>query len=710
MKGDRISRVAVGRRRGFALLVLWLLSTGPGLGVEPKGLNDARDGSPAARADAAVRGAQESPDAALARLAQLEAEQGGSVQRGHLYERLRLSVLIQAGRLEGMEDAIEQWERSSVPESELALGQARLLRGLLAQQQGAGSRALVELGAALDALWAQCPAASSLRLAALDAGGDSPVEDTPSALLQAFPRCDYRSIADALRARERLLLGRGALAEARADATTRLDLVRAAGDLRRAAEAWAMLAHLAAREGESPSEVGRHEARTRELMARLDDPALSAQLLLWESATAAFLGQSERVLQSSSAALRLARSAGMPRLEVRAMNNLADARLRLGQPAEALRESERGLALARELGDLPVQRTLLINRGVASIALGKVEQALADQAAAEALSAQLGGKGDRALLLREFGEAYAASGEPARALQLFHLERELSAGLARENMEAALREAEEGFEAELRRRELELLQSRLALSKSQIEARDLQLRLGFLASGVLVLLLAGAWMLHRRLRSTRHRLIASRERLQEESERDPLTGLANRRALARWLKEAGDSAQGVLLLMDLDRFKPINDRYGHGAGDAVLRSVAERLFACVREGDLLVRWGGEEFLLLARDLSAARAIPLALRMMFAIADSPVQTDDAALDVRVSAGACCFGADGTACLPSFDLALQIADLALYAAKSRGRARAIAVTALADGVDPSSVIADFELAERMGWIELKTAQLQ
>ncbi|MCG6116633.1 MAG: GGDEF domain-containing protein [Aquimonas sp.] len=693
------------RLRTLALLAV--LATMPGLAAstEGLGLNDSRIGSPAARADEALRDARELPDAALERLQQLLREAPVDSDEVRMLARLRLQVLISAGRLDGMEEAILDWEQAGNAADDLVRGHARLLRGLLAERQAKPGLALSELRLGMDGLLAVCPAASSLRLATPDA--DSGPQTAP--LLQEFPQCDYRAISYALRLRERLHLARGALAEARADTLARLDLVRAAGDLARTAEAWAMLAHLAARDGESTADVDRFEALARTSGTRLDDPSLEAQLLLMESATAAFRGLPERVLQSSSAALVKARSAGLPRLEVRAMNNMADARLRLGQPAEALRESERALLLAREIGDLQVQQTLLINAGVARIALGQLVQAKADRVEAEALLDQIGGDGERALLLREFGEAYAAAGEAASALELFHRERQLSARIVRQNIESALREVEVGFDAELRQRQLELLQSQLELSSSEIEARDLQLRIGFLATGVVLMLVFAGWALRRRLRSTRMSLIASRERLRVQSERDPLTGLANRRALARWLQEAGDAARGCLLLMDIDHFKQLNDRHGHAAGDAVLCELATRLSACVRDGDLLVRWGGEEFLLVARDLPPSRALALAQRLLAAAACSPVESGEAALDVRLSLGACCFDGTGESGTCTYEAALQIADLGLYAAKSRGRSRAVAMLGIAAGVDAAAVIDDFEGAERAGWADVQTVIL-
>lgn len=104
-------------------------------------------------------------------------------------------------------------------------------------------------------------------------------------------------------------------------------------------------------------------------------------------------------------------------------------------------------------------------------------------------------------------------------------------------------------------------------------------------------------------------LIAERE-LDAAARRDPLTGLANRRAFDEALASASDVGGFALLLLDLDGFKAVNDRLGHAAGDELLRQVAARLADTMREGDILARLGGDEFaaILSATDTATAKAI------------------------------------------------------------------------------------------------------
>lgn len=149
---------------------------------------------------------------------------------------------------------------------------------------------------------------------------------------------------------------------------------------------------------------------------------------------------------------------------------------------------------------------------------------------------------------------------------------------------------------------------------------------------------------------------------------DPLTGLANRRAGRERLEHALGRAQPgrvAVLLADLDHFKEVNDRYGHPVGDQVLREVAFRLDQELREGDLLVRWGGEEFLILAQGTDLEQAQHLAQRLGRAVQDEPVV---GTIGVSLSFGVAVFRPGDSA-----ETLVERADQALYRAKHLGRRR-------------------------------------
>ncbi|MBL8907260.1 MAG: GGDEF domain-containing protein [Rhizobiales bacterium] len=160
------------------------------------------------------------------------------------------------------------------------------------------------------------------------------------------------------------------------------------------------------------------------------------------------------------------------------------------------------------------------------------------------------------------------------------------------------------------------------------------------------------------------------EALLKRSAIDPLTGLLNREQFERIGPEAADAANRTgaplsLLIIDADRFKSINDRFGHPAGDQALAIIGAELAANIRQGDLAFRYGGEEFLVLCKDTKHAAASLLAERLRLAVKTRSAQ--GAAGMVTISAG--------VATLPeharTLDELIATADRRLFAAKDRGR---------------------------------------
>ena len=157
------------------------------------------------------------------------------------------------------------------------------------------------------------------------------------------------------------------------------------------------------------------------------------------------------------------------------------------------------------------------------------------------------------------------------------------------------------------------------------------------------------------------------------AQKDPLTGTCNRAALDEMLRRELSHAERhdsrcALIVLDIDRFKDINDRYGHIIGDCALRAVANTAGSCIRDGDLLFRYGGEEFVVLMRETDLAGARLLAERIRENIQNTPCQCSGANIDLTVSAGVSAYRRE--------DSPLSLfarADQALYRAKQEGRNR-------------------------------------
>lgn len=164
-------------------------------------------------------------------------------------------------------------------------------------------------------------------------------------------------------------------------------------------------------------------------------------------------------------------------------------------------------------------------------------------------------------------------------------------------------------------------------------------------------------------------------RFRDQSLTDPLTGLQNRRSLDAWyqrmrsLSRRKQSKTGILVC-DLDRFKRINDDFGHETGDAVLREFAEILRKSTRESDFIARVGGEEFVIIMPMVDSLAVESLAERVRSLTASAPFRIGELSLPVTTSIGAGLFDGD-----TELRAAIEASDINLYKAKQEGRNRVI-----------------------------------
>jgi len=172
--------------------------------------------------------------------------------------------------------------------------------------------------------------------------------------------------------------------------------------------------------------------------------------------------------------------------------------------------------------------------------------------------------------------------------------------------------------------------------------------------------------------------LAEIERLQvelrEQAFRDPLTGLFNRRYLQttmerEWARCAREQLPLSVLLLDVDHFKQVNDRFGHAVGDQVLVRLGQLLQQMIRREDLACRYGGEEFLLLLPGMGLDEAYERAQQFRLAFANLQMQSQDQVIPLSLSIGVASAPEHASAPEPL----IHRADLALYAAKAQGRNR-------------------------------------
>jgi diguanylate cyclase (GGDEF)-like protein len=167
---------------------------------------------------------------------------------------------------------------------------------------------------------------------------------------------------------------------------------------------------------------------------------------------------------------------------------------------------------------------------------------------------------------------------------------------------------------------------------------------------------------------------AAKSRLREfraQASRDSLTNLANRRSMLKALTAATASSplegrKHAFFLIDLDRFKRVNDLHGHPVGDEVLRVVAQRILRAVRPSDLLARLGGDEFALLCYDVDRETASVIAFRFLQSL-ESDIRVGNNSYKIGASIGVALIPDDGA----NTDEVIHHADLAMYRAKAEDR---------------------------------------
>ncbi|MFH1660704.1 MAG: response regulator [Rhodocyclaceae bacterium] len=166
------------------------------------------------------------------------------------------------------------------------------------------------------------------------------------------------------------------------------------------------------------------------------------------------------------------------------------------------------------------------------------------------------------------------------------------------------------------------------------------------------------------------------ENLRDSTLRDPMTGLNNRRFLEEYVETLVSSVHRkrthvAILMLDLDYFKMVNDTYGHDAGDAVLKALSSLLKQSVRASDLVIRYGGEEFLIILVDSEGEAADHVAEKIRLAVESLKVQVAGITLQKTISIGIADFPTDSD----TFWQAVKFADVAMYQAKDQGRNRVV-----------------------------------
>jgi diguanylate cyclase (GGDEF)-like protein len=411
--------------------------------------------------------------------------------------------------------------------------------------------------------------------------------------------------------------------------------------------------------------------------------------------------------------LGLERGIGARQMGATTLVNLSDCYLKEGRFHEAQAYAAQALEAAVDVRSNNDMATARVNLGQALLGLGRLAEGRQQFEAGLATYEKQGDKPELLAVLREYGRALEHAGDYKGAVDAYNRERRISSEIFAEQRQKALVELQQKYEAEKKQRRIEALRQENRAAKAELDNRRLQQRIWWLLAGVFALASLIVGLLYRKVRRANAELEEKNLQLKRQSALDPLTLLYNRRHFQEFMGRAGnerrtggDETTGALFLLDVDHFKCVNDTLGHAAGDAVLKTVADNLRLVLRETDMIVRWGGEEFLVFVPAVGGDGLDEVAKRIMHGIASRPVEYRNGCVPISVSVGFAPFPLSLGSTALTWEQIVNLADMALYLAKAHGRNCAYGVRGFS-GSAPASLEAierNLEQAWRAGWVDL------
>ncbi|MBR7801769.1 tetratricopeptide repeat-containing diguanylate cyclase [Undibacterium fentianense] len=458
------------------------------------------------------------------------------------------------------------------------------------------------------------------------------------------------------------------------------------------------------------------------LASQVDSPKIIAGLRMNQAMALCDLKRYPECLVAYERSLNAAQEANLPKLEALILSNIADLHLRTLSFTRAEMVARQALKKAELIQDLPSIYNAKANVGFALGGQGKIAQAMEFLNPVLDRARDLGDKADLEAVVGEIGRMYEHAKMYKEALQYTREQQKIANELFRADRSKTVAALQEQFDADQRKKQIELLARENQIKDADIKNSRLQQIITLL--GAVLTIMGGIfiYMLYRKVKQTNERLEEVNQQLEYHSVRDPLTGLHNRRSFLDLMKVRSENVEhdrreddgespDCLMIMDIDHFKHINDSWGHSAGDAVLVEVAKRLRSAVRDSDMTLRWGGEEFLIYAPKTKPEMLMPLVDRVMKSIGSTPVIVGNNAIPVTISAGYISLPFSGVpeeAC--NWEKAMQLADMALYMGKVNGRNRAYGLLRLLAPYEQAlpELERDFSDAIRQGLVEVAIIQ--
>jgi diguanylate cyclase (GGDEF)-like protein len=443
-----------------------------------------------------------------------------------------------------------------------------------------------------------------------------------------------------------------------------------------------------------------------------------AGLKYTEYALAIETNQPKRALKALLDELALARQMGAEKMIATTLVNLSDSYLKEHDYQRTVNFANQAIAAARPIHADITEATARVNIGQAYLGMGRLADGKRSFEAGLAVYEKTGDKPELQELLMEYGLALERAGDMGAAVGAYHRERALSNELFETRRQKAVLELQGRYEADKKEKQIELLRRENQVKSAEIDNRRLQQRVWWLLAVVFALAAVIVGLLYRKVRQANAQLQVKNLELKQQSSRDPLTSLYNRRHFQEFMRTVavpveqraapgtGEDIVGALFLIDVDHFKHVNDTHGHAAGDAVLTMISDNLRDILRETDMIVRWGGEEFLAFLPAVPRGGVDDVAGRLLAGISSNTIEYQGKQISVNVSIGFAPFPlSPGEHALP-WERAVNLVDMALYMAKAHGRNRAYGVRGFARFGETTmeSIEQNLEQAWRAGFVDM------
>jgi diguanylate cyclase (GGDEF)-like protein len=336
------------------------------------------------------------------------------------------------------------------------------------------------------------------------------------------------------------------------------------------------------------------------------------------------------------------------------------------------------------LNDPDNEQIIRFNLGYIKAIQDDAEQGLAEMQQAFSYYQQKGNKAEIEGYLTWFANAYRELKDYQKLADTLEWQLRLREEIMSEKREKSISDLQTRYDMKAQTQRITILQQQNELQQQLLENKQLQQRITLLFILLMSLAAIMLMQLYRKVRRSNLRLRDLNKQLEYQSIRDPLTGLFNRRAMQEKMAKRHQEPRPEscsLLLLDIDFFKHINDHYGHAAGDAVLVEISKRLTALCQDNELVIRWGGEEFLLVLQRLQQTAIDNLCQTLLRKVSELPVEFEGKTIPVTISGGFINLPfADVPEHQFNWERVLQVADMALYLSKVNGRNQINLVTGL------------------------------